>query len=221
MVFNRINRKCSACGEKVSKKFGYCPHCGHSFKQEKEKGNFGMLGRDDYVQGREEVKMPFGFNKLIGMLMKQIDKEMGNMVKGMQNPRPSGNQNSPANFKIRISNGPGSKFEDKELDNSVEVEKKGSNMNKKVSKDEIERRKNLPKIEAKSNVRRLSDRIIYEIGVPGVSSMKDMIVTKLEDSVEVRGYSKSKCFYKTIPLKEELLDYYLTNGQLFVELKGQ
>ena len=84
----------------------------------------------------------------------------------------------------------------------------------------MRRRRTLPMKDAESIVRRLSDRIIYEISVPGVKDKKDITITKLEDGIEIRAYSKLNCFFKSLPIKAEILRYYLDQGRLFFELKN-
>jgi hypothetical protein len=134
------------------------------------------------------------------------------MFKKMQNPVP--NATYPHNFKIRISTGPAQKGKSSDAGITKKTQRRA------ISEDEINRRRKLPREEAKSNVRRLSDRIIYEVYMPEVKSKEDILITKLEDSVEIRAYSKKKCFFKNIPLKDDIIDYYLQNDILFVELKG-
>ncbi len=46
-----LKRRCSGCGEKVERKFNYCPWCGIGFKTKNEQENFGMIGKDDFVDG--------------------------------------------------------------------------------------------------------------------------------------------------------------------------
>jgi len=205
-----LGRKCPGCDKKVERKFNYCPYCGMSFKAKKEKDNFGMLGRDDFIPEAENdmnqgFKLPFGLNGIMNGLMKQLEKEM---AKGMEN-----SEGMPRGFKIHVSTG-------KPEMRRVQPQVRRVTNQVVVSEKEFERRKGLPREEAESNIRRLADRIIYEISVPGVKSGKDVMVTKLEDSVEVKAYSRDKCFYKTIPLKVEIIGYYIKGDRLFVELKS-
>ena len=80
-----FKKKCPSCAKKIDRKFGYCPWCGEALKALKEREDFGMLGRDDFVEENnagEQIKLPFGLNKIMESLMKQLDKEMG---KSLQN----------------------------------------------------------------------------------------------------------------------------------------
>jgi hypothetical protein len=68
-------------------------------------------------------------------------------------------------------------------------------------------------------MKRLADRIVYEIITPGVKSKKDVAVAELATGLEVKAYSRNKCYVKFIPLKVEVIGYYLKNERLFLELK--
>ncbi|MFZ5955851.1 MAG: hypothetical protein ACOYT4_05500 [Nanoarchaeota archaeon] len=200
-----LKRKCIGCGKKIDKKFNFCPYCGFSFKQEKEETEFGMLGRDDVIDDVElarELRLPFGLDKLMDSLIKQLNKELSSMAA----------EGGPNGFKIQISTGK------PKIGDIIEegIDEKPQH----ISREEIERRKNLPKKEAQSNVRRLGDRIIYEISVPNVKSKKDVIISKLENSIEIKAYSPENCYFKTIPLKVEILGFYIKNNILFLELRG-
>ncbi len=199
--------KCPGCGKSADRKFSFCPYCGASFKKMKEEEDFGMLGTEDsFEQLFQEAKMPFGLDKIMNSLMKQLQKQMSDM-----NPNMS-SSSMPRGFRIQFSTG------------KPQIKKVVHNPVQKIplleiSEQEFDRRRILPREEAKSNVRRLADRIIYEISVPGVKSAKEVIVTNLENSIEVKAYSHDKCFYKSIPLKVEVIGYQIQDSTLFLELK--
>jgi HSP20 family molecular chaperone IbpA len=192
-----FKRKCPNCAKKIEKKFNFCPYCGLSFKRQKEEEDFGMLGKDDFFSEAkafsQEISMPLGMNKIMNSLIKQLNREMGGGLNG---------------FKIQISTG------------KPKIKEEQPRFNHLLSEEEIERRKGLPKIEAESNVRRMSESIIYEISVPGVKSKDDISINNLETGIEIRAYSRDFCYIKTIPLKVEVLGYRVKSGMLFLELKG-
>lgn len=200
-----FKKKCPSCAKKIDRKFNYCPYCGKSIKTHYEKENFGMLGREDVADNNlvSEIKLPLGLNKIMNSLMKQIEKEMSQMdsVEGM-----------PKGFKIQIKTGMPQQIRQVIPDKKI--------INEPISDEENERRKNLKKVEASSKVRRIGDKIVYEISTPGVKLKKDVVVTKLESGIEIRAYSKNKCYVKTIPLEVEIARYYIEDERLFVELKG-
>jgi len=208
-----FKRKCPGCGKKIDKNFNYCPYCGIGFKEQNEIDNFGMLGRDDsmfnddFAQG-SEIKIPFGLDKIMNRLIKEMEKQMNSSDKSKGIPR---------GIKIQISSG--MPFVEKVPGNEKqEVQRKKEIV--RIPKEEIERRNKLPKVEAESHIRRLGDKVIYEISIPGVKSGRDIMITKLEQGIEIKAYSKDKCYVKTIPLRVEVLRYSLKEDTLFVEFRG-
>ena len=198
-----LKKKCSDCGKKIEKGFNYCPYCGSSIKKQKDEEYFGMIGKDDFVGLNNEVKMPFGLNKIVNSLINQLEKQMGELDKQ--------HMGTPRGFKIQISTGKPQvrKIQPKIIEQSQIM----------VSNEEIERRNELPKVEASSNVKRLPEGLIYEISAPGVKSKQDVVITKLEESLEVKAYSKDRCYVKTIPLKVEVMGYGVKDDKVFLQLK--
>ncbi|MDO8517172.1 MAG: hypothetical protein Q7S33_03535 [Nanoarchaeota archaeon] len=201
-----FKKKCKGCSKKIEKKFSFCPYCGTSFQKENNEEDFGMIGEDDSFpnfnrQSVNELNLPTNLDKVMGSLIEQLSKQLAE----------DNTNNSPRGFKIQISTGK-PRIKNIEAQEIEEFEQ--------LSEKQINQRNQLPKEEPKSNVRRLGDKIVYEIYTPNVKSKKDIVITKLEDSIEIKAYSKDKCFYKTIPLKIEIMKYYLKNDILFLELRG-
>jgi len=170
-----------------------------------------MLGREDArpLNEQKEMKLPFGINKIVGSLIKQLEKQMG----GLGTDAVGG---SPKGFKIQISSG-------KPQVRQVVRRAEGPSVSEKravVPRGESDRRSGLPKVEVESKVRRIGDQIIYEFEAPGVRSDGDVVITELEQGIEVRAYSKDKCYVKVIPLKVEVTSYCVRQEKVFVELKG-
>lgn len=210
-----FKRKCSDCGEKVDRKFGYCPYCGNSLKIQEEQDSFGMLGHgeenDFFEQPRQqnfvkEMGLPMGLDKIMNSLMKKIEKDLSEMQKqGM---------NVPSGFKIHVSTG---RPQIRQVENQKQEVKEHV---VRISQEEMERRGELKRVEAKSQVRRFGDNVVYEILVPGVRNGKDIVITKIEEGIEIRAYSKDKCYVKTIPLKLEITRFYLRDEKLTIEMRG-
>ena len=200
-----FKRKCPSCAEKVERKFNFCPYCGASFKVRRDKGDFGMLGVDDPGDGmRVEQKLPFGIEKIMGSLMKQLEKSMENMnFEGM-----------PKNVRINVVRG------NPQMRQVVQESSKKRVEMPEVSETEVERRLGLKKVETESRIRRLADRIIYEIDAPGVVRKDDVVVTELATGLEIRAYSKDNCYVKFIPLRVELIGYSVRSDKVFVEVKS-
>lgn len=205
-----FKKKCPNCKEKIERKFSFCPYCGISLKKKESVEDLGMLGKDDnFQQAVNQMNLPFGLNGIVNNLMKQLESEMG----PMNNP-----QSMPKGFKIQFST-------DK---NGVMVPMMPQQQEppvQKVVREEISdkeklRRASLKKVLAKSSMRRLPEGVVYEIETPGVIAKKDVSITQLAQGIEVKAYSKEKCFVKTIPLKVEILNYIVKDNKVFLILKG-
>ena len=71
-------RRCRNCGEKVEDSYNYCPYCRVPLKDMFEDEDWGLLGRNDFVEPGE-IKLPMGLNTLFNSLLKNLNKEMKDM----------------------------------------------------------------------------------------------------------------------------------------------
>ncbi|MBT7706569.1 hypothetical protein HN747_03915 [archaeon] len=204
-----INKQCIGCGEKIKKKFDFCPWCGYSFKNRNEKQNFGMLGKNDSNTANPfgpELKLPFGMNKILNSLLKQVEGELQNI---------NGGNGAPKGFKIKLSTGmPQMPQEEKAQAKQPQI------IEEKVSKEEQKRRSKLPLEETSSTVKRLGDSIIYEIRAPGVKAKEDIAIINLEEGIQIKVYTKDKCYTKTIPLNIEISKISIKRDTLLVEMRA-
>ena len=167
-----------------------------------------MLGRDDSNERiQEELKLPFGMNKIVNSLVKQLEGQLGNMDLG-------NGQGIPKGVKIQIARGPNMGQIVRQV-----PERKKENI-PVVSTEENERRMRLPKVEGISKVKRLANTIIYEIEAPGIRKRDDVVLTELATGLEIKAYSRDKCYVKFIPLKVEVVEYYVEKEKVVVEIKG-
>jgi hypothetical protein len=205
-----INKKCSKCGKKVSRKFSYCPFCGSKIKS-----GYGYLGVDDNVNEEffNQVNMSQGFGNLFNSLFREIEREFQKIDK----ERGGGKKGISINISSREGRKP-----------RVDIRKFGKKPKRKskkrkigrISKEKKDKIKGLPRKEAETEVRRLSDRIIYEIKLPGVKSFKDVIINRLENSIEVKAVADDKVYFKLLPVSLPIKKYGLNKGKLFLELKN-
>lgn len=204
-----FRKNCPTCDRKSGKKFEYCPYCGNSFRGLSRNDGFGLLGQEDSGNLQEELKLPFGMEKMINSLAKQLEKQMGAMnLDEATNSGPT-----QKGFKIHVSMGkPGEGQVVQEMRQSIPIDES-------VSGEKNDKRNSLPRVDAESSMKRLADRIVYEIRTPGVKAKKDIVVAELATGLEVKAYSKNKCYVKFIPLKVEVIGYYLKGERLFLELK--
>ncbi len=219
-----FKKKCSRCNRKISSDFEFCPSCGINLGREKRQKDFGFLGQDDSINLGFQTKMPF--QGLFGSLLKQIDsqfqvldKELGKDIeKARKSPFARG-------ISINISSGSGTqpKIQVRGFGpgfNNVQV-KEAKQIKTKISDEKLKQISKLPRKEAETKVRRLSNKVIYEIDVPGVFSLDNVLINKLENSIEIKAFSEDKVYVKLLPIKMPLLGYKLEDEKLVLELDSQ
>lgn len=232
-------KTCKRCGKKIDESFSYCPYCSQPLiNREKEERDYGFLGKKDIEKfdlfGREQIRLPFGFNTLFGKLVKEMDKQFRELdeelgkekVRKVEPEKPLIRQGG---ISINISSGAGipiikvRSFGDipkfKEMEKQIKPSNKTIKFKKtKISEEKAKELAKLPRQEAESKVRRLSGKVIYEIELPDVKNVKDVIVNQLENSIEVKAFSKDKAYFKFLPVSLPLLGYKLEDSKLILEL---
>jgi hypothetical protein len=87
---------------------------------------------------------------------------------------------------------------------------------KQFSEEESEKLSKLPKEEPKTSIRRLTDKIVYEIEIPGVKK-ENVIISKLQNSIEIKAFAKDKAFFKLIPISLPIIKSQIKEGKLVLE----
>lgn len=232
-----FKKKCKKCDEHVSKKFEFCPFCGTptSYKKQK-KEDYGMLGRDDEISEVDEIGQLLGgvgggfLNKMLGSAVKMFEKELQKeMQRGMQgeirnqNRVPSKKQsNSPinSNFQLYINGKKvniGPEQQVKKVNQKLKkVEEKKSELPMPSEKTILESR-HLPRKETTTKLKRLSNKIIYEVDAPGAKSLDKILLNRTEEGIELRIFTKDKVLTKNIAINLPLIEYYLKKQKLFLE----
>ena len=237
-MFGLKNIRCSKCHREVSKKFDYCPFCANALKDLKKE--YGLLGRSDDIM-TSEFDRAFSKNfsstildKMLSSAARMLNNEMRRKAKdfgkasidnrGMKtnfelyiNGRKI---NLPGNAELQIEEAP---FSPNQQPGIKKPKKPKSNLPKpRISEEILEKSKKLPRKEAKSSVRRTSDRIVYELSTPGISSLNNVLINKLEDSLEIRAYTEKAVYYKLLPAKLPLVQYSInpSEGKLILEFKA-
>lgn len=225
-----INKKCPKCGKKIKRSYDFCPYCGYDIKKEKDQKDYGFLGKDDFFTSEPKFGMglPGGLGKIFNNLMSQIEREFQNMDRKIGQERKSKKKPKSRGISINISTGTGKKPEIKVRGYGPGFKKKKvkkkSKEKKKIEKPKISKKKakkiaKLPREEAETEVRRLSDKIIYEIKLPGVKSIENIGINKLENSIEIKAVGEDKVYFKLLPVSLPIKNYKLKNGKLILELK--
>ncbi|OGJ22213.1 hypothetical protein A3K73_06460 [Candidatus Pacearchaeota archaeon RBG_13_36_9] len=237
-MFNK--KSCRKCGKKIHKDFEYCPHCGYFIgDKQKEQEDYGFLGKSDVVNSfPNELRLPLGLNTLFKKLMKEMDKQFQELdreigkEKEMTRRMPQNREDyiKQGGISINISSGAGKpvirvkSFGNMPEFKGVETQIKNPRRTsikpalQKIDEEKVKKLAKLPREEATSKVRRLSGKVIYELDLPDVKDIKDIIVNQLENSIEVKAFAKDKAYFKFLPVSLPLLKYQFGEGKLILEL---
>jgi HSP20 family molecular chaperone IbpA/RNA polymerase subunit RPABC4/transcription elongation factor Spt4 len=212
-----LNRKkCVNCNKKIKTSFDFCPHCGTrniAFE------DYGMLGLEDNQNKHQPLAVPQKQTMLDAIIGKIMESTMNAIEKEMQKDLKEMTKNAPKqNFQLMIN---GQKVDPATLGI---VEKKQIQPVKTVSKllNDQQRKKlnSLPEKEPKTSVRRLSNKVLYELEIPGVDSIDDVSINQLENSIEIKALSLKKAYKKLIPVSLPIKHYFLEKGKLTLELES-
>jgi HSP20 family molecular chaperone IbpA len=200
--------KCPNCNKKVKDSYNFCPNCGFPIKENEKK--YGMLGKKENEKNDFSTKIFGGIgggimNKMLGNAIKMLEKEMENI-----DDLPNGK------IKLMIN---GKEITPKR--NKNEIKKNTKFLPIDFSKENLKKWKNLPKEEPKSNIKRIDNKINYEIEIPEVKSIQDISIIKLENSLEVKAIGEKKAYIKRIPINLPLKKYSLLKGLLILEIDAE
>lgn len=214
--------RCNNCKEKISKKYEFCPFCGTSLKSIQE--DYGFLGKEDI--NNTNLNLPFGFNLLMKPLMKELNKQMMELDKELKNTsgeKIKSNKNFtsfsihiglPGAKLVKINSIDGKKIPFKESDtDDTETFLKLP----EFDSGNLLKIKNLKKEEPVTVVRRLADKVVYEISLPNVDSIKKINMVNLEEGIEIKALASDKIFSKLLKINFPLINYYLKDQKLFLE----
>jgi hypothetical protein len=221
MLFKKDkSTKCDNCNSRVEKKHNFCPYCGHNLMPENSR-TYGFLGRTDSPQ--EKTEMPsqgFGItdkmlNSMINSLMKNLEKQFNSLEKDPDFLNPI-----EPNTKIkRLPNGISIKMTP--LNNPSTKKNKEDNFNKTLNENQIKKMSELPRKQAKSNVKRLNNKIIYELSTPGITSTEDIFISKLESGYEIKAIGSKNLYVNNLPLNLPLKRLSLLKNKLLVEFRTE
>ena len=215
-----FSNKCKRCERKILKDYDFCPYCGINLSKERTQKDYGFLGKDDFLGAEDlSMNMPFGLGKVFSNLMNELNNQMRDFDKPEIKPKRTNSISisiSTADGKkpeIRIA---GLEPEFKEIRKEAPIE-----IENKISNERLASFSKLPRQEAQASVRRMSNKIVYEIHLPGVKDIKNILINQLENSIEIKAFSKDKVYVKLIPLNLPILNYKLNKDVLIVEFKSK
>lgn len=222
MFFNKKNKKqemkCDNCKSNINEDFSYCPYCGNIlFDPHQRSKDLGMLGKTDTLND-PAFKQKIAENnltitdKMIGAifnsLVKNLDQQMNQSNRPMQNP---------GNIKIKIGIANPNKMQKQ---NPKKTTKHDFSHNS-ISKEQLDKISKLPKTNAKTDMKRLGDKIIYDLHAPGIESIKDIFISKLESGYEIRALAKNKVYVNSLPVNLPIHSFTLTTEKLSIEFSNQ
>jgi len=217
MFFGKKNKdiKCNNCNSNLIDKFNFCPYCGDPTRNEKEEiRELGLLGRDDFpkTKGFPETQN-FGItDKILNSLMNQVMKSFNNM----QNVKDINQENTkieqiPNGIKISIG-----------VPQQARPRKERTQMIKKViTEEQMKKLSSLPRTSAKTKIKRLSDKVVYELAAPGIESPEDIFISKLESGYEIKAIGKKKIYTNSLSIDLPLRGFSLTDNKILVEFKTE
>jgi len=200
--------KCEVCSSKLNDKYSYCPYCGSDLlDNEKELKNFGMLGRNDFNTKEIMDDSPkFGFtdkliSSLMNSLMKNIDEQFREIEKTEVKTLPNGIRIKIGVPQVREENPPRKKT------------------SKLISQEQLEKMSSFPRTSAKANVRRLSDKVVYELNTPGLNSVQDVFVSRTESGYEIKAIGSNKVYVNNLSIDLPLKGFSVSDNKLLIEFK--
>lgn len=224
MFFNKKDKKkeikCENCGSWSKKNYAFCPHCGNSFVLESESDDFGLLGKKDIINQEEDIFANLGFMDrtlmtMINSLMKNLDNQMKSQVKDLDNFGKTEVKRFPNGITIKIS-GPGQIVPQTRMKPRTNL-----SVEREIPSSQLKKMSSLPREKAKANVKRIGDKIIYELSTPGVMSTDDVFVSKLESGYEIKAIGDKKVYINSLPVDLPLQSYSIAKNKLFVEFLAE
>jgi len=202
---------CARCGKKTEKKHVFCPHCGNSLKN-----------KDVFFE--PSFNLGFPFNTLLKQMSKQIEKQFKELEKQptfQDDDKMSSMEPLMNGISISISSADGQPvIKVNSLGNKAEKPKEAKHREQKITKAQQEQFSKLPKEEPSTTVRRLTDKIVYEINLPNVTK-ENLMINKMQNGIEIMAFTKSKIFVKLIPVSLPIMKSQLKEGKLVLELKPE
>ena len=199
---------CPNCKNPVKKSDNFCPYCGYPLKGKNKKQDFGLLGKNDFFPEIPVKKNSFFDNLSQGVMDKMFRSAMKFLEKEVQK-----SMEEPDNGMQIFVNGKRVNPVKKEINQVKEFPKLSRKNLKNISK--------LPRKEPITEIRRFPNKIIYKLKIPGVSSLKDLSIVKVEKGFEIKAISKDKVYSKSIPINLEMQDYKFLNGNLTLEFDAK
>jgi len=206
--------KCSNCKSRIGEEYSFCPYCGNIlFDPEKRSQDFGMLGKnnamDDSLFRQKITENNLSItDKMISSIVSSLMKNLDQQMRGAEKSNIS---SMPRNIKIKIGVQP--------LQNNKQQRRAPRHdfSISKISEQQLQKMSSLPKTQAKTNIKRLGNKVIYELDTPGIESVRDIFVSKLESGYEIKALAKNKVYVNSLPVNLPINSFTLDKDRLFIE----
>lgn len=208
MFFKKKSDKCKNCKSSVKEDFSYCPFCGKSMmSHEQKKDEYGMIGNHDGPENMAEEGSMNLTDKMISSIlqsfMKNLDKQF---LKEIENAQVT---HLPNGIKINLGQPQPKK------QSAPKIVKRA------VTEEQLARISKLPRKTAKTQIKRLGDKVVYELATPGVNATEDVFVSRLESGYEVKALGEKKMYVNTLPISLPIKSVILEKDRLRVEFHAQ
>ena len=218
MLFNKKNKeedKCSNCRSGIKEDYSFFPYCGNVlFDPEQRAREFGMLGKSDSFDD-SMAKQKIAESNLT-ITDKMISSLVNTLMKSFENGMESGKlgaNNMPRNIKIKIG-----------MQNPATQQRRAPKHDfsmGKISDEQLKKMSGLPKSPAKTKFKRLGGKLVYELDAPGIESIRDIFISKLESGYEVKALAKNKVYVNSLQVNLPITSFSLDKDKLFVEFSQE
>lgn len=224
-----FDKKCDKCKNKIKKDFDFCPFCGNSLGSDYDNEDFGLLGKNDFLDENFSPDLGGSFiDKIFNQTMKMMEKQMKNLAEETNNQNkpqriPMSEINPDLNVQFFVNGKrvfPPQQEQIHNLQNQQQIIPARVKV-KKMPLEKLERFAKLKRLEPASKVRRLGNKVIYELEVPGVNNLDDVLINRLENSIEIKALARDKSYSKILNINLPIIRYGLDKGNLILELQGK
>jgi HSP20 family molecular chaperone IbpA len=156
------------------------------------------------------------------MLEKELAKEMKNPQSNKNNFQNKKISQPKTNFQLFI-NGKKVNLGQPIIPVSQEFkEKKITKINKiKLPQNILKNYSKLPREEPKTKITRLSNKISYELSLPGVKKEDNISIIPVESGFEIKAVSDKKSYFKSLQIALPLVGYALSGEKLSLNFNSE
>src|SRR3989344_5841179 len=207
------SKKCMRCEGRLKDEYSFCPYCRLDLRNpDADMNDFGMLGKNDSVFGAPLLGgggmgiSDSVFNSIFNNVMKMMESQMKNLIIDNADFGDSKPEITQLPNGIQIKIGP------KRQPNNVKESKV-----RVINDEQRDRMTKLPRSQAKTEVRRMSHGVVYELVTPGVDTVEDIFVSKVESGYEVKALGKKKVYFNSLQINLTLRKYSIKDNKLTME----